>query len=146
VIRTARQQIARLAATGVSGRRVGAVAALVAIFSTGCLGFGGEGDGGDRRRAAIDAALASVPQYPGARLVDRHDRATEGEFQYEVPVTVQGSQVQLHFRRLLATRRWRCTFNERAPGVPYGFTCRRGEWSLEGEIGDRGGYGLVVQT
>jgi hypothetical protein len=130
----------------VGGRRAAVVAALVAIFATGCLGFGGEGDGDERRRAAIDVVLASVPQYPGARLVDRHDSAASTELHYELPPTVDGSDVQIHFRRLLTARGWRCTFNERAGGLPYGFACRRGGHILDGEIGDQGGYELVIQV
>jgi hypothetical protein len=99
-----------------------------------------------QRSGAIESALASVQQYPGARLVDRHESDTASEFQYELPAAVEGAQVQLRFRRLLGTRRWQCSFHERAVDEPYGFFCRREGASLDGKIADRGGYTLVMQV
>ena len=115
----------------------------------------------DEALEQIDTLLAGIPQYPGARLVDRHDSATRyrvsaeesieaepyaSELHFELPGAVTGSQVQLHFRGVLAARRWRCTFRQRVAGVPYGFGCRRGPASLSGSIGDRGGYELELQA
>ncbi len=126
--------------------RAAASAALVAVVATGCLGSGGGGDDAAQRNGAIESALASVQQYPGARLVDRHASDAAIEFQYELPADVQGAPVQLHFRRLLGTRRWQCRFHDRSAGEPYGFFCRREGASLDGKIADRGGYTLVVQV
>jgi hypothetical protein len=123
-----------------------AIAVVAGLATTGCLGGGGGNGEGVQRGAAIESALASVQQYPGARLVDRHDRDATSEFRYELPVTVPGSQVQLHFRRLLGTRRWQCSFRDRATDERYGFFCRREGASLDGKIADRGGYTLVVQV
>jgi hypothetical protein len=124
--------------------RTACVVILVAFVATAC-GAGGDPNGErERRSAAIETALASVQQYPGARLVDRHDGDTSSELQYELPTSVGGSQVQLHFRRLLASRGWRCSFNEHSAGEPYGFWCRREGEQIDGTIGDRGGYTLVV--
>jgi hypothetical protein len=78
--------------------------------------------------------------------VDRHESDTSSEFQYELPPGVQGAPVQLHFRRLLGTRRWQCSFHDHAAGETYGFFCRRGSASLTRTIADRGGYTLVVQV
>ena len=128
------------------GCRAAAIAALVAVVATGCLGTGGGDDDVVQRNGAIESALASVQQYPGARLVDRHDSDAASEFQYELPVAVEGPEVQLHFRRLLGTRSWQCSFHERAAAEPYGFFCRREGASLDGKIADRGGYTLVVQV
>ncbi len=126
--------------------RAAAIAALVSLLATGCLGTGG-GNGDDGRRSgAIESALASVQQYPGAQLVDRHDSDAASEFQYRLPVAVEGAPVQLHFRRLLATRRWQCTFHDRAAGESYGFFCRREGTSLTASIADRGGYTLTLQV
>jgi hypothetical protein len=126
--------------------RAAAIAALVSLLATGCLGTG-DGNGDDpHRRGAIESALASVQQYPGARLVDRHESDAASEFQYELPVAVEGAPVQLHFRRLLATRGWRCSFHDRAAGETYGFFCRRQGASLTGTIADRGGYTLAMQV
>ena len=125
--------------------RAAVIAALV-LLATGCLGQGGE----RRRRAAgcapIETVLASVQQYPGARLVDRHEDGAARELQYETPATVEGAKVQLHFRRLLAARGWRCSFHEPAAGEEYGFSCRREGDSIGGSIADRGGYTLLVQV
>lgn len=120
------------------------IAALV-LLATGCLGQGGE-PGDARRDAAIETVLASVQQYPGARLVDRHEDGAARELQYETPATVEGAKVQLHFRRLLAARGWRCSFHEPAAGEEYGFSCRREGDSIGGSIADRGGYTLLVQV
>jgi hypothetical protein len=121
------------------------LAALVALLAAGCLGkAAGDGEA-DRRAAAVAAVLASVQQYPGARLVDRHADGAARELQYETPVTVGGAKVQLHFRRLLEARGWRCSFHEPAAGEEYGFFCRREGDSLGASI-DRGGYTLVVQV
>jgi hypothetical protein len=123
-----------------------AIAVVAGLATSGCLGGGGANGGDVHRNAGVDSALASVQQYPGARLVDRHDSESTSEFQYELPTTVRGSLVQLHFRRLLATHRWQCSFHARTAVVHYGFFCRREGTSLDGKIADRGGYTLVVQV
>lgn len=116
-----------------------AIAALVSLLATGC-----GSNGGATATTFTGARIrAAVPGRP-ARRPSR--QAASSEFQYELPATVEGAPVQLHFRRLLATRRWQCSFHEHAAGEPDGFFCRREGASLDGRIADRGGYTLVVQV
>ena len=158
---------ARSASTDVRGdvQRALLAGVLATVLATGCLGIGDSGEYAQyqRREQAmeqIDALLATIVQYPGARLVDRHDAATNykvgaqtyidaepysSRIQFAVPTSVTGAQVQLYFRRTLGSR-WRCTFKKRVPNVPYGFSCRRGHQAVGAFISDRGGYELSVQA
>ncbi len=141
-------------------------AAAVVFLTTGCLGIGGGDEYAkyqDREGAfaQIDVLLAGVPQYPGARVADIHESATryavgvdeviEAEpytstVGYLVPQPATGGRVMLHFRRMLPTRGWKCSFAAPARDEERRIACRRGHESLEAVISDRGHYELIVQA
>jgi hypothetical protein len=142
-----------------------AVAAVV-VVATGCLGIGGESEYAKyqhREEAGeqIDALVATIPQYPDARLADRHDSATtyhlavdeaiEAEpysstLGYIVPADAGGAGVMLHFRRVLPARGWHCEFKPRVRGELRHISCRRGRATLDAVISDPGHYELTVQA
>jgi hypothetical protein len=144
-----------------------AVAAILVLVTSGCLG------GGSHRHARyedekaairqIDALLASFPQYPGAHLTTRMDNGTSyhvpdsgdefieavpygSDLYYDLSRSVSGSVIQRYFRGVMRARGWSCTFQRRSPGVPYGFSCSRRGASLGGYIADQGHYELMVQA
>ncbi len=149
---------------GCAQRAIAAVA--IAVVATGCLGIGGEDEYAKyqhREEAGeqIDALLAAIPQYPDARLADRHDSGTtyhvaadeaiEAEpysstVGYIVSGDATGAEVMLHFRRVLPVRGWRCVFTPRVGGELRRISCRQGRSTLEAAISDAGDYELTVQA
>jgi hypothetical protein len=142
-------------------RRVPALALLLlATLASGCLGsssrYARYQDRG-AARTAIDAMLATIPQFPDARLLQRSDDATtyrvgttreiearpyQWTLDYAVPAGRSGGEVQRWFRAVLTARRWSCTFHRRVRGVPYGFACTDGARALGAYIADDGHYEL----
>jgi hypothetical protein len=144
-----------------------AVAAILVLVTSGCLGGGShrygryQNEKGSIRQ--IDALLASFPQYPGAHLATRMDNGTsyhvpdpgnefieaepyDSDLYYDLSMSVPGSMIQRYFRRVMRARGWSCTFHRRSPGVPYGFSCSRRGASVGGYIADQGHYELMVQA
>ena len=74
----------------------------------------GGGDDDDVPTGAARSSRRSHPssstRAPGSSTVTT--AAPRASSSTSSPVTVGGAQVQLHFRRLLATRRWQCSFHE----------------------------------
>ena len=127
--------------------RAAASAVLIAAVATGCLGTGG-GNGDEAERNAARSRRRSHPSSSTrARASSTATKATpRASSSTSSPLPSKGAQVQLHFRRLLGTRRWQCSFHARSAAQPYGFFCRRESASLDGKIADRGGYTLVLQV
>lgn len=134
----------------------------VSLVASGCLGSGtsryAKYQGRRAALRAIDALFATIPQYPGARLIGRHDFASsyhvpEGfidaepyssHFRYDLPPSVSGATIERYFRRVMHARGWSCQFRHRAPGVPYGFVCVRRGSTVGAYIADHGLYELDV--
>jgi hypothetical protein len=132
----------------------------VSLVASGCFGGGRYAKYQDKRAAirAIGALLATIPQYPGARLIGRHDSATSykvtdgfidaepysSHFRYDLSTSVSGATIQRYFRRVMHARGWNCQFQHRTPGVPYGFECARRGSTVGAYIADHGLYELDV--
>jgi hypothetical protein len=132
----------------------------VSLVASGCSGDGRYAKYQHKSAAirAIDALLATIPQYPGTRLTGRQDFPTSyhvpdgfidaepysSDLYYDLSASVSGATIQRYFRRVLHARGWSCQFRHRAPGVPYGFGCVRRGSTVSAYIADHGHYELDV--
>jgi hypothetical protein len=110
------------------------------------------------RSARSTRLLVTIPQYPGARLIGRHDSATSyhvpdgfidaepyaSDLRYDLSTSVSGAAIQRYFRRVMRARGWSCQFQHRTPGVPYGFECALRGSTVGAYIADHGLYELDV--
>jgi hypothetical protein len=107
----------------------------------------------------IDELIATIPQYPGARVAGRQDFPTNykvgvdhyidaepysSDLYYDLSTSVSGAMLERYFRRVMLARGWSCSFQRRSRGVPYGFGCRRGQAVVGAYIADHGHYELDV--
>jgi len=132
----------------------------VLLVASGCFGGSRYATYQDKRAAirAIDALLATIPQYLGARLTGRQDFPSSyhvpdgfieaepysSDLYYDLSTSVSGATIQRYFRRVMRARGWSCQFQRRAPGVPYGFGCVRRGSTVSAYIADHGHYELDV--
>jgi hypothetical protein len=132
----------------------------VSLVASGCFGGGRYAKYQDKRTAirAIDALLATIPQYPAAHLTGRQDSPSSyhvpdgfidaepysSDLRYDLSTSVSGAVIQRYFRRVMYARGWSCRFQHRAPGVPYGFVCVRRGSTVGAYIADHGHYELDV--
>jgi hypothetical protein len=139
---------------------VPALTLVLAVLASGCVGSSSRYARYQDRGAALkatDAMLAAIPQFPNAHLLQRRDDATTYRVRsgheieakpyarvldYDVPAGHSGGDVQRWFRAVLTARRWRCLFNRRVRGVPYGFSCTSGGREIGAYIADDGHYEL----
>jgi hypothetical protein len=109
----------------------------------------------------IEALVATIPQYPGAHRVMSqwfgtsyklsYDTYIEAEpyssaLYYDLSKSVSGATLQRYFRRVMQAGGWRCRFQHRSRGVPYGFGCARRGAVVGAYIADHGHYELDVAT
>jgi hypothetical protein len=150
----------------VDGRRgIAAIALIVLIAIAGACGGGSSRFKRYQDQAsalkAIDAMLAEIPQFPGARLLQGTVESTgyrvstnhviqaepyERHLDYAVPAGRSGADVQRWFRKQLTTKGWICSFHRRVPGVPYGFSCAKRARAVAAFIDDDGQYQLDAEA
>jgi hypothetical protein len=134
----------------------------VSLFASGCAGDGRYAEYQHKSAAirAIDALLATIPQYPGTRLTGRQDFPTSyhdsdgfidaepysSDLSYDLSASVSGATNQRYLRRVLHARGWSCQFRRRAPTVPYGFGCVRRRSTVSAYIADHGRYEVAVDS
>jgi hypothetical protein len=109
----------------------------------------------------IDALVATIPQYPGARQTASQYFGTSYKISasdyieaepyssalyYDLASSVSGATLQRYFRRVMHDRRWSCRFRHRSRGVPYGFGCTRQGAVVSAYIADHGHYELDVKA
>jgi hypothetical protein len=134
------------------------------LLIAGCYGDSGRYARYQHKTAAIskiDALLATIPQYPGARLAGRQDFSTNykvgadhyidaepysSDLYYDLPQSVTGAKLQRYFRTVMGARGWTCHFQKRSRGVPYGFACTRRGDEVGAYIADHGRYELDVSV
>jgi hypothetical protein len=132
------------------------------LLLAGCYGDAGRYARYQHKGAAIrkiDALVATIPQYRGARLAMRQDFSTSyklaydsyidaepysSALYYDLPPSVTGAELQRYFRAVMRARGWTCRFAHRSSGVPYGFACTRRGDEVGAHIADSGTYELDV--
>lgn len=134
------------------------------LLIAGCYGNSGRYARYQHKAAAIrkiDVLLATIPQYPGARLAGRQDFSTNykvgvdhyidaepysSDLYYDLPQPVPGAKLQRYFGKVMDARGWTCRFQKRTRGVPYGFACTRRGDEVGAYIADHGHYELDVSV
>jgi hypothetical protein len=144
-------------------RRSSTIAAVVllAVLAASCGGGSSRYSKYQDKDASvrkIDALLATVPQYPGARRQMRQifsgsyhvapddfisAEPYTGDFYYATPTVVAAPTIRRYFRRVMASHGWSCRFPKHSSGPRLRFGCTRGRGELAGFVADQG-YGLQV--
>jgi hypothetical protein len=143
-------------------RRSSTIAAVVslAVLAASCGGSSRYAKYQDKDASVrkIDALLATVPQYPEARLQMRQifsgsyhvapddfisAEPYTGDFYYATPTVVAAPTIRSYFRRVMASHGWSCRFPKHSSGPRLSFGCIRGRGELAGSVADQG-YELRV--